>query len=391
MRRLLSFVLLIGWLLSVQPLKAQQPCPTFSIRVGSEEDQMVMAINGADTPQEQLAALDNYAKAHADSSFMPCVNEYYVTIYLKLNNYDKAIEYGDKDLASNYHSLNLILNLLRAYVASGKVSDAVLDAIMKVPDQIKAETNTSKPEKVSAAEWEKVQKEQAEQAENNIGYAVYSFFQLLPRVTDPNKRISSLETFTKTYPDAETKYAGQIAFAYYEAYYLAGNLEKTIEYGEKTIAADPSNLYACNGVAYIYGVIARTNLDKASEYAKKALDLAQALKKPEGVSDADFKKAQDTQLGQAHLTIGVVEFIKAGKTHKVAPVIQELKTAADLLEVSPGLQEEALFYLGNAYEFEIPAKHRDAIEALTKASNLPGRYQEQSKDLLGKVKRAARE
>ena len=47
-----------------------------------------------------------------------------------------------------------------------------------------------------------------------------------------------------------------------------------------------------------------------------------------------------------------------------------------------------MFYLGNAYEFEIPPKHRDAIEALTKASNLPGRYQAQSKELLEKVKKA---
>jgi tetratricopeptide (TPR) repeat protein len=350
---------------------------------------MVLAINGADTPQEQLAALDDYAKAPADSNFMPCVYEYYVTTYLKLNNNDKAIEYGEKDMASNYKSLNLILNLLRAYVASGKVSDSVLDTIMKVPDQINAETNTTKPEKVSDAEWQKVQQEQSEQAENYRAYAVYAFFQLLPRVTDATKRLESLEKFVKTYPDAEKKYGGQIYFAYFQAYLLANNLEKTLEYGEKAIAADPNNLDAYNWMAYLYGVIARTNLDKATQYANKALELTQALKKPEGMSDADFKKAQDSQLGKAHLILGVVEFTKAGKTHKVAPVIEELKTAADVLEANPGLQEEAFFFLGNAYEFESPPKHRDAIEALTKASNLPGRWQEQSKDLLAKVKKAA--
>ena len=56
---------------------------------------------------------------------MPCVNEYYATVNLKLKDYDKSIEYAEKDLAPNYQDLNLLLTLMRAYASSTKVSDTI--------------------------------------------------------------------------------------------------------------------------------------------------------------------------------------------------------------------------------------------------------------------------
>ena len=124
------------------PLWAQQPCPSFTVAVNTDEDHLMLAINGADNPQEQLAALDKFAKEHADSKFMPCVNEYYASVNLKLKDYDKSIEYAEKDLAANYQDLNLYLTLMRAYASSTKVSDTIFEVINKVPDQAKAETGT---------------------------------------------------------------------------------------------------------------------------------------------------------------------------------------------------------------------------------------------------------
>lgn len=43
------------------PLWAQQPCPSFTVGIGSDEDKLLLAINGADNPQDQLAALDKFA------------------------------------------------------------------------------------------------------------------------------------------------------------------------------------------------------------------------------------------------------------------------------------------------------------------------------------------
>jgi len=391
MRKFLCGLVATSWWLAAAPLRAQQPCPSFSVVVNTPEDELMLAINGAENPQEQVAALDKFMQEHADSKFIPCVNEYYTATYLKLNNYDKAIEYAEKDLAANYQDLSLLLNLMRAYVASGKVGDTVLDATTKVPDLIKTEISPSRPPNASDADWQKIQDEAAETANNTRAFAVYAFFQVIPRVADPNKRIEWLDKFGKAYPEAENKYAGQINNAYFMAYLQGGQLDKATAAGEKAVAADPSNIAAYNWLAYVYAIVNRTNLDKAEADAKKALELTQTMKKPEGAPDDAFKMEVSNQVGMAHLSLGYIAFLKSSKTKKLQPAIDEFKTAIDSLQGDPAHQGEATYFLGYAYEAGYPANHHGAIEALTKSAELPSRFQNDAKDLLAKVKKAAKE
>ena len=378
----------LGWVAA--PLWAQQPCPNTIIAIGTDEDRLMLAVNGADNPQEQLTALDAFAKDHADSKFMPCANEYYATINLKLTNYDKSIEYAEKDLAVNYQDLNLLLTLTRAYVASSKVSDTVFDAIDKVPDQAKAETTSIRPAKASDADWEKIQADAAELAKDSRGYAVYAFFQLLPRVMDGTKRVQFLDNFVKAYPEAEKDIALQINVAYLQAYQFQNNAPKIVEYGEKILASDPNNVLALNTLAFLNAFgLPQPNADKASEYAQKALTVAQGMKKPEGVDEAAFKGEIDSEMGKAHLSLGYAAMVKAGKTQKMGPAIEEFKTASSLLDANPALEGQALYYLAYAYENQRPANHHGAIDALSKAQTLAGPFQGPSHDLLVKVQAVA--
>jgi tetratricopeptide (TPR) repeat protein len=389
MRKTLSGLLLIAWLGACNLLFAQPACPGLLYVANTPEDELMQAVNGTDNPQQQLAALDKFAQTHADSKFMPCVDEYYTIVYLKMNNYDKTIEYGEKGLAANYQDMMLILNVLKAYVSSGKVSDTAFDIILKAPDQIKAEASPVRPAGVTDAEWQKSLQELADQAKDERAYVIYAFFQLAPRLSDPNKQIEALDKFVKTYPDAETASAAQLDLLYFNAYLTSSQLDKALEYGEKTIVADPKNFVVPNRLAYLYAVINRTNLDKAGDYAHKALELAQAAKKPEGVPEDAFKKEMDSQLGMAHITLGYIAFLNGSKTKRLAPAIGEFKTAIDLLQADPALEGEALFFLGYAYEAQYPANHRGAIEALSKSASLPSRFQNDATQLLAKVKAAA--
>ena len=384
--------LLVAVGLATLPVWAQQPCPSFTVAVNTDEDHLMLAVNGADTPQEQLAALDGFAKEHADSKFMPCVNEYYASVNLKLKDYDKSIEFGEKDLAVNYQDLNLYLTLMRAYASSTKVSDTIFAVINKVPDQAKAETGTpARPAKATEEEWAKIQKDSQELAKDSHDYAVWAFFQLLPRLTDPAKQIQVLDTFLKSYPDVEKNNAAQVNTAYFQAYERQGNLDKTVEYGDKVIAVDPSNVVALNTMGLVYAFyLAHPSTEKAADYAQKGLTAAQGLKKPEGVDDAVFKKQQDNQLGIAHLTLGYAALVRAEKSGKLVPAIGELKVASNLLDGSPALQGQALYYLAFAYERGYPANHRGAMDALMKAVTLPGPFQGQSQALLAKVKAAVK-
>lgn len=374
--------------LAAVPLWAQQPCPSFSVAVNTDEDRVMLAVNGADNPQDQLAALDKYAQAHPDSKFMPCVNEYFSTVNLKQKDYDKSIEYAEKDLAANYQDLNLLLALMRAYAGSTKVSDTVFAVINKVPDQVKEELgNPMRPPKATDADWAKMQQDNQELAKDSHDYAVWAFFQLLPRVTDPAKQIALLDAFLKVYPEQEKDNAAQVNMVYFDAYRTQGNFDKTLEAGDKVVAADPSNVRVLNTEGLIYA-FAVPHPDKAADCAQKALTAAQGMKKPDGVDDAAFKKDQDMQLGMAHLVLGYNSLLRAPKTGKLAPAIQELKLATTLLNDNPALEGQALFYLANGYEMGSPANHRAAAEALTKSVSLPGPMQGPARDLLVKVKAA---
>jgi len=383
MRKLFPAALLAGWLLSALPLAAQLDC---TVVVNTAEDQLMLAVNGADGPQEQVTALDKYAASHPDSKFMPCVNNYFTTAYLKLNNFDKAIEYGEKDIAANVKDINLMLNILKSYVGAGKADDTAFEVINKIPSEAKAETPNSRPEKVSEADWATAQEEAAALAKDQRAYAEYAFFQLLPRVTEPAKRIQHLDAFMQAFPD--TTYAGQVNYQYFVAYEYAGNPAKADEYGEKAIAADPNNVEYLDAVANDYAN-RQTELDKASEYAKKVLELAPAATKPEGATDEQFKNTQNNIMGLAHVTLGYVEYQNASKSRKVAGAIKELSAAVDLLDANPELQAKALYLLGNAYEFEFPANHKAAVDALTRAASLESSFKAPSADLLAKVKKAA--
>jgi tetratricopeptide (TPR) repeat protein len=352
------------------PLWAQRLCSSIPVGVGSDEDRLMTAVNGTENAQQQIEALDKFAQTHADSTYLPCVIEDIATISFKAGDFDKSIEYGEKDLAANYADLTLYLTLMRAYASSNKVSDTIFDVINKVPAQIKAETPAP------------------EIAKDGHDYAIWDFFQLLPRVTDPAKQIPLIEAFVKAYPEQDN--SAQVDSAYFQTYQRQRKPDKAVEYGDKAIAADPNNVGVLNSMGMLYAFyLPNPSPAKAAGYAQKALAAAQASKKPDGVEDAAFKKQQDNQTGIAHLILGYASLMTAQKTTKFAPIFSELQNASTLLEGNPALQGQALYYLAFAYEKQSPPNHKAALETLNKAVTLPGPFQGQAQALLEKVKVAA--
>jgi hypothetical protein len=371
-------------LLAAVPAHAQQTCPGAIVVAGSPEDTLMTAVSRATDPHAQIAALDQYAQAHADSKFMSCVDEYYTLAYLKLSNYPKVIEYGEKALAIPYQDTMILLNLTKAYVGEGQASPEAFSVIMKVPDEIKKEAPSSRPSTASDAEWQKTIADYDAQMKDIRAYEEYAFFNLLPRLHDPNQRIKQLDAFAKAYPGDDL---AALNLAYFVAYKALNNTSKADEYGDKAIAADPNNVQALDSVAFDYA-FTRTNPAKAATYAHKVLQLAPGLKKPDGMTDAQFSEQRDVQLGLAHLTLGYVDFQNAARTKKILPAEQEFKTAIELLKSQPAYQAQALYFLGSAYEFQSPPNHHLAAQALTRAASINSPYQAPARTLLAKVKRA---
>ncbi len=393
MRRL-SLVLMSA-LVFAAPLSAQQTCGNYSVVINSPEDKLTMAINDADTPQEQVKTIQAFLQQHADSKFVPCAYQSLTKAYLKMKDYSNAIAAGQKAVAANYLDAPFLRNLLQAYVEAGEASDDAFAVINKGAAAIKEQSVVARPMKATDAEYQQMQKQAEAGAEGERQYMEYAFFQLLPRVQDPAKRVATLDQFSQTYPDAVQKNAGWVNSQYATAYSSMNQTAKADEYAEKTVAADPSNVEALNMLALDYSIVRQDKkLDAAAADAQKVIDLVPNMKAPAGTTAEQFKPLQDNLLGSAHLCLGYIHLYRAssGKhysTHsQMAPAIKELKDAIGLLANKPELQGGAYFYLGTAYEEEYPAEHHEALEAFSKSAELQGPWKASAESSLAKVKRA---
>lgn len=387
MRKIPALFLLSGAIiLMTQPLAAQTVCPGYSIIINTPEDALTLAYNGAESPQDQVAELDKFMAANADSKFVPCAHEYYTMAYLKLNNYDKVIEHGEKAIALGQRDVMTSLNLVKAYVASGKVSNGGFDALLGAVEPIRDESNPSRPAGTRDEDWKKEMDAAQAVAGDWRAYMEYAFFQLIPREPDGSKRIEWLDKFAQAYPEHAN--AAPLLFQYFLACKISNQPDKAMEAGEKLIAADPNNLVGTNMLAYDLA-FEKKNPVRAEELARKALELAAGMTKPEGITDEQLEADQNNQSGMARLTLGYVAFARAEKTRKVAPAIEDLRKAVDLLPGNPMLQAQALYLLGSAYEYQYPPNHRLAIDVLNRAAGISSPYQGASQKLLADVKKAA--
>ena len=391
MRSLFQAVLLAGLMAWSWPLAAQQAhsCSKFTVIVGSPEDKLMLAMNGASDPNAKVALLEKFAQEHSDSNYLPCAEQLLTKYYAQLQQYDQAIAAGQKAVAANYLDVPFLEDLLQAYISSGKASDEAFDIIFKAAPQIKAEAVIPRNTSETDAQFEAAKKNAEQQAKDAASYMAYALFQLLPRVTDPSQQIKLLDQFTQAYPEAAKEQATRLNYRYAIAYTQSNQPEKADEYSEKAIASDPNNIEALNLVSYDYALRRRTNQAKAEEYAKKVLSLIPTMKKPEGVSDEEFKTQQDTQEGMARLTIGFLDLEKTGPSHRTAGAIKQLEQAANLLKASPELQGQAYYFLGYSYEALYPPDHYRARAALERAASIHCSMQGQARELLAKIKRAA--
>lgn len=388
MRTLTQAILLAGIMLWAWPLLAQpaQSCSNYSIIIGSPEDKLMLAVNGTEDLNAKIAALEKFAQEHSDSSYAPCVDQLLTKNYVKLKEYDKAIAAGQKSVAAGHLDVAFLEDLLQAYIGSGNTSDEAFNLIAKAAPQIQAETVVytkinEAPEKV-----EEAKKTALKQAKSDTDYMVYAFLNLFSQVTDANRRIKILDQFSQAFPEVVKEQAGDFDYRYAVAYAEINQPDKSDEYGEKAIAADPNNIEALNLVAYDYAFRVRAKRGTAAEYAKKVLTLIPTMKKPEGMTEEQLKAQQNIQEGMAHLTLGYLDLVNNAGSHRVAGAVQEFIKASDLLAANPGLQGQAYYLLGFSYETLYPPQHRNALVALERAVKLQSPMQSQARALLAKVR-----
>jgi len=347
------------------------------IPAGSEVDRQISAINAAD-PAQKLQLIDEFSKAHPDDDYRIVADEQYVNYYINAKQYDKAFEYGDKLFALDPDNFQNALNMIRAANEKGD-TEKLFAYGEKASSIILAYQKSAPPAGTDADTWERNKADKLSAQQANIDYVHQSLVSAAYKTNDPAKKAVYFQRIAKMYAGTagETQALTMAAFAYQQAQ-DRGKMQAA---AGAVLAKDPDNIGMLLLLADDYSERGE-QLDKAEAYAKKALSLADAAKKPDGVTDEQWKQETSVQKGLALSALGQISIAK-----KLNPQAVDYLTKA-----APLLKSNAVSYARNQYRLGFAyvnlKKNAEAKQAFTDAASVDSPYKGPSQQKLTELSNA---
>jgi tetratricopeptide (TPR) repeat protein len=202
--------------------------------------------------------------------------------------------------------------------------------------------------------------------------------------TDSRQMVTLGESFIGLYPNS--MFAGAVHAQLATAYLGVNQVDKMIESGEKALAANPNNVDILPLMAWAIPrrVTASTpnavqQLEKAVNYARRAINLLSTMPKPVELDDAAFAKIKNEKLAQCRSGLGTA-YVKTGKYDEA---VTELSQAVRL-DSQPDPVDYYLLGVAN----DRTSHFTDAIAAFDKCA-AGGPMQAQCRTLSAETKRKA--
>ncbi len=161
------------------------------------------------------------------------------------------------------------------------------------------------------------------------------------RASNPAKRAALLVRFAQLFPDSA--YASQALGVAATAYRQTQNTAKMLDVANGLLAKDPDNLGMLLLLADYYSEKGE-QFDKAESYAKKSVSLLEVAKKPDAVTDEQWKQQSALQKGLALSALGQVNIQKKNN----AQAVENFRSAAPLLKSDEGSYARNQYRLGFA-------------------------------------------
>jgi len=375
--RILTALLLL--LAIFAPASKAQLGKSVMIPAGSDADHELNAISSAD-PSQKLALIDAFAKAHPESDFQIVADEQYVNYYINAKHYDKAFEYGDKLSVLDPSNYSNAVNMVRAAAEKGDLAKLFTYG-EKANSIIQNYKASPAPEGTDANDWSRIKTDKLVSLRDNQDYVEEALLSGAYNAKDPGRRAEYFVRFAKMYPD--TPEAEQALTVAASSYSQAQNRAKMHEVANSVLAKNPENIDLLLLLADDYSQVGE-QLDKAETYAKKAISVADAAKKPDNISDEEWQKKISVQKGWALSSLGQVDLQKKLN----AQAVDSLSKAAPLLKSNAGLYGRNQYRLGFAYLNM--KKNPEATKAFTEAASVESPYKVMAEDKLSELGTSAK-
>ena len=322
---------------TANPAGAQQIGKFVPIPANSDADRALTEINAAADPTQKLALIDKFA-ASAQGDMAILADDQYVNYYIAAKNYDKALEYGDKLFALDPDNFSNGVNMVRAAQGKSDVS-RMFSYGEKTAQILQRYKEQAAPEGMNQATWDSQKTQTLQDVRETVVYMEQLLVDGANRTTDAAKRAVLLVRFAQLFPDSP--FANQALGVAAASYRQTQSTAKMLDVANSLLAKDPDNLGMLLLLADYYSEKGE-QLDKAEAYAKKTAALLETAKKPDGVTDEQWKQQSALQKGLALSALGQVNIEKKNN----AQAVDNLKAAAPLLKSDEGSYARNQYRLG---------------------------------------------
>jgi tetratricopeptide (TPR) repeat protein len=299
------------------------------------DGKMVDSIQKASDPAKKQSLLEEFVKTYPSSNQAGWAWGQLQTSYLQGQQYDKAIEAGEKSLAADPDNTEVAYNNLKASEAR---NDA--DGVMKWS----AETSKAAKKEMAGFKTGVDDKARLDYAKQVDTYTEYSVYAMSAKTTDPAKIVILVESLQQRAP--ESPYLSKAYGRYLTALQQTGQKEKAGTAAEQQLQRDSNNEDVLAFAAS--DNLQKNNQEKTLAYATKLADVMQSKPKPDDISEADWSKKKQTMLGLAYWMEGV----SYNGQHQYAKADKSLRSALPLVKGNDQLLPIVLFHLGVA-DFEL--------------------------------------
>jgi tetratricopeptide (TPR) repeat protein len=367
--------LLVLFVVAALPALAQIGKTPF-VRAGTPEDKALREIDETSDAAKKLALLEKFLGEHAQDDLALLAYERLIAHYVAAKDYDRAFDYGEKALAADSENFSIAFQLLRA--AEEKQDTArIFGYGERLAGMLGRYRTAPPPEGMSVEDWKSRQAMTLESLQERIAYIEYALYRLGVSAADPATKAALLERYVNAFPDAQFATMAQVIAA--DAYQQARNPAKMVEFAQKVLARQPENFWMMVVLADYFAAPDAGQLDKAEEYARKALPFIAAAGKPASLTDEQWAQQKGLQEGLAYSALGQVLVHRT----RDAQAVDALKAAAPLLK-------PYAFYFGrNQYllGFALSRLKRtaEARTVLTEAASVDSPYRSHAQDALSKL------